>query len=154
MKTKIVHCPNGKRAGSFPEEQFTFLGYTFRPRGALSRSGAGFTGFLPAISDQALKGLNARVRSWRLHKRLGWTLADLARWLNPIVRGWMQYYGAFYPSRLHRLLARINAYLIQWLRRKYKRLKPKKRTYQAWRRIIDQYPRLFAHWAWVRGADW
>ena len=56
------------------------------------------------------------------------TFVDLAREINPIVRGWMQYYGAFYRSALYPLLRRINAYLVRWIRKKYKRLQAKKKA--------------------------
>ncbi len=71
-----------------------------------------FTGFNPAVSKNALIAIGARVRSWRLHKCTQFSEADLARWINPIVRGWMSYYGAFYRSALYPLLARINAYCL------------------------------------------
>ena len=45
--------------------------------------------------------------------------------------------------------ARINAYLVRWIRKKYKRLRAKKKAKACWQRITRQYPRLFAHWAWV-----
>ncbi len=61
----------------------------------------------------------------------------------------MQYYGAFYRSALRPLLLRINAYLMRWLRRKYRRLRPFKKALAAWQRITGQSPRLFAHWAWI-----
>jgi hypothetical protein len=48
------------------------------------------------------------VRRWRIHRRTGHTFAQLARVINPIVRGWMQYYGAFYRSALKPVLRRIN----------------------------------------------
>ena len=58
-----------------------------------------FTAFLPAISPEALKAISGEVRRWRLHRRTGHDLDDLAEWINPIVRGWMNYYGRFYRSR-------------------------------------------------------
>ena len=88
---------------------------------------------MPAISKQALKRIGAEVRSWRLHHRTGHTFADLARRINPIVRGWMQYYGAFYRSALYQLLSRINAYLVRWIRQKYKRLPPRRKPSSAGR---------------------
>ena len=83
---------------------FTFLGFTFRARGARRKDGTGFTSFLPAVSTDALKRMGEVVRSWRLHRRTGHTLAELAAVINPILRGWMQYYGAFYRSALYRPL--------------------------------------------------
>jgi hypothetical protein len=48
--------------------RFTFLGYAFRARGARSK-GRNFTGFLPAISPEALKAKSARLREMRIHRR-------------------------------------------------------------------------------------
>jgi RNA-directed DNA polymerase len=84
-----------------------------------------------------------------LQLRTGQTFTELARAINPIVRGWMQYYGAFYRSALHPLLSRINAYLVRWIRKKYKQLRPKKKAMKRWQEITVRYPRMFAHWKWV-----
>jgi hypothetical protein len=65
----------------------------------------------------------------------------------------MQYYGAFNRSELYPLLSRINAYLMRWLQRKYKRLRGYKRADAAWQRLITQQPAYFAHWQWIR-AYW
>jgi RNA-directed DNA polymerase len=148
-KTRIVYCQDGKRRGSSEFTSFDFLGFTFRTRGARTRSGKRFLSFLPAISKDALKRISAQVRSWRLHQRTGLAFAALARRINPIVRGWMQYYGTFYRSVLYPLLQRINAYLMRWLRKKYKRLKGARKAHQCWVRITHGYPRLFAHWRWA-----
>jgi RNA-directed DNA polymerase len=122
------------------------------PDRQLVQEALNFTSFLPAISKDALKKVSGEVRRWRLHLRTGHTLAELARQVNPIVRGWMQYYGVFYRSALHPLLLRINAYLMRWLRRKYRRLRPFRTALACWRRITRQQPRLFAHWAWVAAS--
>lgn len=148
-KTRIVYCPTTRRRQDCPVTSFDFLGYTFRARAAQDGRGKMFTSFLPAISTSALKRLSAQVRSWRLHLRTGHNLADLARRINPIVRGWMQYYGAFYRTAMYPLLKRINAYLVRWLRKKYKRLRTFKKAKAAWRRVTKQYPYLMAHWAWA-----
>lgn len=148
-KTKIVYCKDGNRPLSYEHTSFTFLGFTFRARKAIDRNGVRFTAFLPAISKDALNKISGEVRRWRLHRQVGRTFAELARAINPIVRGWMQYYGAFYRTALHPLLRRINAYLMRWIRKKYKRLRTFKKAHACWRRIIRQYPRAFAHWAWV-----
>jgi RNA-directed DNA polymerase len=62
--------------------------------------------------------------------------------------GW-EYYGAFYRSALYPLLRRINAYLVRWLREKFKRLRPFNKAKACWQRITRQDPSAFAHWAWV-----
>jgi group II intron reverse transcriptase/maturase len=151
-KTQIVYCKDDNRpdAPSQASTSFTFLGYTFRARTARARNGRRFTAFLPAISKDALKKLSRTVRGWRLHRRTGLSLAELARMINPIIAGWMRYYGAFHRSALSALLARINAYLVRWIRKKYKRLRAQKKARAAWERVTRQYPGYFAHWAWVR----
>jgi RNA-directed DNA polymerase len=145
-KTKIVYCQDANRRGRAEHTSFTFLGYTFRPRGARSKNGDVFTSFLPAVSKDALKKMGQRVRRWRLHRRTDLEFADLARMINPVVRGWMNYYGAFYPSALSTLLARINSYLVRWVRKKYKRLRSARKARERWEYFTRTYPRYLVHW--------
>jgi RNA-directed DNA polymerase len=148
-KTRVVYRKDGKRRGVYEYTSFTFLGFTFRPRKARAKDGRMFLSFLPAISRDALKKISAEVRSWRLHRRTGHTFAGLARMINPIVRGWMNYYGAFYRSALYGLLTRINAYLPRWVRKKYRRYQGRKESQEAWARVTKLYPRFIAHWVWT-----
>ena len=146
-KTRIVYCRDGNRRGDYEHTSFTFLGFTFRARKARNqKTGVNFTGFLPAVSKQALKRMSGQVRGWALHRRTGSTSRHLAHRINPVVRGWMQYYGEFYPTELRPLLRRINTYLLRWLRNKYERLRSTRKVLAAWGRVTTQYPRLFAHW--------
>ena len=146
-KTRIVYCRDNNRRGRFPVTEFTFLGFTFRPRGAKDRQGVMFTSFQPAISKQALKRLSKTVRSWRLHRRTAKESTDLARVINPVIRGWMNYYGRYYRSALYPLLGRINTYLLRWIQKKYRAgMKP------ALRRLAEVHtlrPKYFAHWTWT-----
>ena len=73
-----------------------------------------FSAFLPAVSRDALKKMNEEVRAWRVHLRTATELDELAAWINPVVRGWMTYYGRFYRTELDGLLKRINTYLVRW----------------------------------------
>ena len=122
-----MYCQDGKRRGSYEHTVFTFLGYTFRPRRVRTKNGSMFTGFNPGDQqgrpeeDQRAGAVLAAAPSHQSSE------ADLARRINPVVRGWMNYYGAFYRSALYPLLARINAYLMRWLRKKYKRLRGRRR---------------------------
>jgi RNA-directed DNA polymerase len=145
-KTRIVYCKDSNRTGSHEHEQFTFLGYTFRPRRSKGRNGY-FVAFLPAVSDDAAKRIRTEIKRWRLHLRSDLSLEDLANRVNPIVRGWVQYYGRFYKSELWPSLQRINEYLLRWARRKYKRLRTSKRSARAWLEGVGRRsPALFAHW--------
>src|SRR6266542_4018537 len=76
----VVHCVSERQA--------------HRVRAARSRVGVKFTSFLPAISKQALKKISGEVRRWRLHRKVPLTITELAKKINPIIRGWTQYYGA------------------------------------------------------------
>ncbi len=149
-KTQIVYCQDQRRRADYERTSFTFLGYTFRSRAAQARNGDVFTGFGPAISKDALNRISRQARRWRVDRRTGLTLEDLARYINPIVRGWMQYYGAFNRSALYSFLQRINAYLVRWLSKKYRRLRGFKKVKAFWDAITTRCPRLFAHWAWIR----
>jgi len=147
LREHRISAPHGRL--DHEHTAFTFLGFTFRARGARGKNGRNFTGFLPAVSKDALTRMSREVRRWRLHLRTGHTLAELARKINPTVRGWMQYYGAFYRTAPDPLLRRINAYLLRYLRVKYRRLRPLTKALACWQRITRQQPRLFAHWAWA-----
>ena len=147
MYKRQVYCKDSNRDGSHEHEQFTFLGYTFRPRRVRNRRGQFFVSFAPAVSNDAAKAIGRRIKRWRLHLWSGKSLADLAQEINPTVRGWINFYGRFYRSELVSLLENINEHLARWAMRKFKRLRGKPQ--RAWDRINaarQRQPRLFAHW--------
>ncbi|GLW98835.1 group II intron reverse transcriptase/maturase [Microtetraspora sp. NBRC 16547] len=150
-KTRIVYCKDGKRRGSYEHTSFTFLGYGFRVRRVRAKTGAYFFSFNPAISDEAAKRIRAQIRAWRLHLRSGAGLKDLAREINAVVRGWINYYGRYYRSALVPSLNRINDYLVRWIVQKYKRYRGRwMRARDALGRAATLYPGLFAHWHFVK----
>jgi RNA-directed DNA polymerase len=149
-KTRVVYCKDGQRREKHEHTSFTFLGFTFRPRKARKRDGGYFTSFLPAMSTEALKAKGTELRAMRIHRRTTRTLDDLARWLNPIVGGWMRYYGQFYRSAMIPLLQRVSSYLRRWAAKKYRRLRTDRQFRRWWTRLIDRQPGLFAQWKWVR----
>jgi RNA-directed DNA polymerase len=147
-KTRVVFCRGGSRRVDYEVFQFDFLGYRFRPRRAKSRAGTLFIGFLPAISPKATKAIRQTIRRWRLHCWHTVALVDVARQINPVLRGWVTYYGRFQRSALHTVFDPLDRYLERWLRRKYKRLKYKvSRAREMLRQIRRGQPTLFAHWA-------
>lgn len=153
-KTKIVYCKDDNRAGDFLHTKFDFLGYTFRSRLVKSRSGKFFVGFSPAISAKAAKAIRQEVRSWALQRRTGMTLHEIAEAYNPVICGWVNYYGAFHKSALGPTLHQIDRKLMWWAQRKYKRLRRRKRRATLWlRRVARQESDLFVHWRlWYGGA--
>ncbi|OKO71448.1 group II intron reverse transcriptase/maturase [Bradyrhizobium sp. NAS96.2] len=148
QKTQVVYCKDSNRRGTHPQVHFTFLGFTFRPRMAKNRWGKLFTCFLPAVSPQALTRMRERIRSWRLPQHAPLPLADIARILNPVLQGWWQYYGRFYPTELWKLFTYFDERLGAWLRRKYKPLKRHRgRSLRRLNGIAKRNPSLFVHWA-------
>jgi len=145
-KTKVVYCKDGRRRGDFEHTSFDFLGYTFRRRLAKGRRGF-FVNFSPAMSAMAKKAIGKKIRDWHLNRRSGTDLSGLAWGINAQVRGWINYYGAFYRSELYFLALRINQHLVRWAMQKFKRLKREPLKAWAWVNAAQQQnPRLFAHW--------
>ena len=145
-KTRIVYCKDANRHDSGEHEQFTLLGYMFRPRLASGAHGH-FVSFSPAVSPSATKSIRAKIKAWRLHSRSESSLTQLAAHINPIVTGWVAYYGRFYRSRLYPSLDNINEYLLRWAKKKYKRLRNRTIRARAWlAAIAARQPGLFAHW--------
>jgi RNA-directed DNA polymerase len=146
-KTRIVYCADVNRRQKYPVIQFTFLGYTFRPRKSVDKYGRINVNFSPAVSREALTAMRRRVRSWHLQLKCDKDLGDLSNMFNPVLRGWAQYYGRFYSSAMKPLWRNINDYLVRWLRRKYKHLANGViRAARALGRLADDSPRAFVHW--------
>jgi RNA-directed DNA polymerase len=103
--------------------------------------------FLPAASHAALTAMRQTVRRWSLQRRTDKALADLARMVNPYIRGWINYYSHFYKSALYASLRRIDFHLRTWVRRKFKRFRQRPKRAGEWlARVIRTKPELFAHW--------
>lgn len=150
-KTKIVYCKDSNRKHNWPIIQFDFLGYTFRPRAVKSNTGEYFTGFNPAISNKGLKKICASIRSWDVSQWVGWCLSleRIAEKINPVIRGWINYYGKFYSSILRKHLKYVDLRLANWVRVKFKRFKRHKSQSIYWLgAVARKNPTLFAHWQW------
>jgi RNA-directed DNA polymerase len=148
-KTKIVYCKDSRRRQEYELVSFTFCGYTFRPREAFDRKRQRpFTGFMPAVAPGKLTDMSRKAASWRLHRRTTLTLEDLAEDVNPVLRGWLNYFTVFYPSAVIPIGKRMDRHLVRWARRKYQRLKRSDKRARAWLKgVRKREPGLFAHWA-------
>jgi group II intron reverse transcriptase/maturase len=148
LKTRIVYCKDDDRPGGHEHVKFDFLGYTFQPRRAKNCWGKYFVSFLPAISTKAAKAIRRTIRGWRMAAtRNNQRLEDLARLVNPSVRGWMNYYGRFYRSKCVQVLRHLNEALAAWVRRKYKRFRRRERASMHWLgRIARRDAKLFVLW--------
>lgn len=146
-KTRVIYCKDDDRRGTYPETRFDFLGYTFRARRARNRYGKFFITFTPGVSNTAAKAMRQRIHDWRVHLKPDKTLEDLSRMFNPVLRGWMNYYGRFYKSALYPTLRHMDRALVHWVRRKYKRFHRHRRRAEYWLgRVARREPQLFAHW--------
>jgi len=148
-KTKIVYCKDDRREENHPEWSFDFLGYTFRPRVVLSKQQKrNFCGFNPAASKAALKSMRSRIRQLGIVRRTESDLETVAEVLNPILRGWIQYYGRYGATELNRTYLYVDAVLNRWMRKKYRRLRgAETRAGKLVTLTKHQKPSLFAHWA-------
>src|SRR2546426_708129 len=147
-KTKIVYCKDGKRKGTYPNIQFDFLGYGFRPRLVRrSRDNTLFWGFNPAVSASALKAMRAAMRELNLRHRTDLPMDEIARQINPLLRGWIEYYGRYAPSALYPLLRYVNQMLLAWAMRKFRRFKAHKiRASRFLQKLSQEKAGLFVHW--------
>jgi RNA-directed DNA polymerase len=146
-KTKIVYCKDARGQGDYLNQSFDFLGFTFRARKASGKGHRPFVGYLPAISPKAQTAISRTIRRWTLHHRSDKSLQDLAATYNPYIQGWINYYGHFYRTRLRPTLKRIDAYVIRWARRKFKRMRHQTKGGRDWfDRLRRATPTLFAHW--------
>jgi len=148
VKTKIVYCKDVSRKENYEQTSFDFLGYTFRRRLCRnSKRNSVFVNFTPAVSKTAMKSMRQRVRTLRVRARTELSLEPVAKWLNPILNGWINYYGRYSRSALYGLCRHLNMTLVRWARRKFKTLRRHKvKTIQFLMKIVDQNPNLFAHW--------
>jgi len=147
-KTKIVYCRDGHRTGKYANVIFDFLGYCFRPRLVRRiRDNALFCGFNPAVSPSAMKAMRQAIRDLNIWHQTQLSLQDIAQQLNPLLRGWIEFYGRYAPSALYPLLRYVNRKLVAWVMRKFKRFKGHKlRASQFLQRLATERMDLFVHW--------
>lgn len=147
LKTKIVYCKDINRTETHENIQFTFLGYTFRPRRAKDKYGRIFHNFLPAVSKDALTQMRQTIRGWHLQLKCEKDIFDLSNMFNPILRGWHNYYSRFYESEMFVIWKHVNMYLTRWLMRKYKHLaKHQRRARKKLGELSRAHSNLFIHW--------
>ncbi len=149
VKTRIVYCKDSNRRDKHIHHSFDFQGYTFKPRGAINPRGQCFISFLPGVSRASLKHMREQIRVWKLHRRSSESLSELSENINPVVRGWVNYYGRYYRSSLYIIVNALDERIVKWTMRKLRMPRG-----AAWRRvksIREQQPNLFAHWIFRQG---
>jgi len=150
-KTKIVYCKDSVRTGNYECHSFDFLGFCFRPRLSRNRHGQYFVNFSPAIAPKSKKAIFSEIRQRCLHKRSDLSVKELANILNPVVRGWIEYYGAFFKSELLFLVHHLDKLIYRWVSRKYKKQGGNFKKANIWvKRIKSAKPNYFIHWSLLR----
>ncbi len=147
-KTKIVYCKDYRRKGKYHNVKFDFLGYSFQPRTSKSKKRSGlFLGFDCSISISSRKRIAAKLAELKVHRMTSNSIVGIAKILNPMIRGWINYYAKFRKSMLHGVFKLLNNRLVKWARKRYKRYKTSiKLAYKWFFRIQEQFPNLFYHW--------
>ena len=145
-KSRIVYCKSDRFKGEYENTSFDFLGYTFRTRRAKNKQGDFFNTFTPAVSKDSAKAFREKIRAL-VKGTYDIGLDKLAELLNPVIRGWMNYFMVYRPSEARREIDYVNHVLVRWVRKKYKIIK---RSWgRAWRmllRLAQATPPLFHHW--------
>ncbi|MER9883233.1 group II intron maturase-specific domain-containing protein [Mesorhizobium sp. M0118] len=127
---------------------FDFLGYQFRPRRvANTQRDKFFCGYTPAASPTAMKSMRATIKSLNISRQTRGTLAEIAQQLNPLLRGWIAFYGRYSRSALSTLADYVNRKLRAWIMRKFKRFQSHKTRASLFvRKLARENPGLFVHW--------
>ena len=143
-KTRIIYCKDSNRRGQHPNKSFDFLGFTFRPRFAKDRWGQYFISYLPAISTKAAVKIRQTIKKWKIGSRTDMSIGEIGNRINPILRGWINYYRQFYRSELYSLFQWLDTTLCRWVMKKYRRMK--RRAYHWLGELKKSNPGLLAHW--------
>ena len=145
-KTQIVYCRSDVNPEHHEHESFDFLGYTFCSRIVKSKRGNFFNGFTPAVSKSAGQHFRDSIREIRRKHKTS-PLEELAQWMNPIIRGWTNYFSKFSAGEARNVLNYVNLTLIQCIRYKYKSTgRGHLKAHQLLSRIFKDQPNLFYHW--------
>ena len=150
-KTKIVYCKQSNRRGGYKDNNFDFLGFTFKPGSVYgeNKSGKGglWLGYVTSISRNASKRLVSQIMKWKIHRATGVELVDIANQKAKVIRGWIHYYGKFRLYCMRPVFQALNVRLVRWVMNKYKRYR--RRKFQARQflcEICNSFPTLFEHW--------
>lgn len=99
---------------------------------------------LPSPSKASKKSIMDKIRSLKIHTRTG-SIYVVANLLNPLVRGWQNYYCHFIKRNLNDLWRFVNRRLEKWCKWN-KRLSLRKS--RRWlNTLYKMQPSLFAHWS-------
>ena len=147
-KTRIIYCKDKDRTKDYPITQFDFLGYTYRAVYIKCRDGKLRNNFIASASKKACKSLRNKIKDMELHKMTGSNINIIAKIINPIVRGWINYFNKYNPSAIKYTIECIQRRIVRWAMCKYKHLRGRRQRAEKWlSEIKTREPKLFAHWS-------
>lgn len=146
-KTKIVYCKDKDRTKDYPVTEFDFLGYTFRSMFIKDKRGRLLFNFLPSVSKKSAKAFRDKIKAMELHKMSGSKIEMIAERINPMVRGWLNYFTRYCKSAVKYTIDCLNRRLVKWAMCKYKRFSGHRRNAENWlRQLAKREPNMFPHW--------
>lgn len=146
-KTRIVYCKDKDRTKDEDLTEFDFLGYTFKAVYVMCRDGKPRLNFIASVSKTSAKTFRDKIKKLEIHKKTGCKIDMIAEMLNPLLRGWINYFGKFNPSAMRYTLQCIERRVVKWAMSKYKSLRGHRRKAERWLETVrKREPKLFAHW--------
>ncbi|MBP9839014.1 MAG: group II intron reverse transcriptase/maturase [Proteobacteria bacterium] len=144
-KTKLVYCRDYRRQDKNHKIiKFDFLGVTFRPRCATSKiNGKAVVRFWPSASKKSKKRVRDKIKAIINSKHTSVTVEILASKVNPIIKGWLNYFARYYG--VGDIIFYIQKRLTNWLMRK--RQYNTRRAIQWLVRCRKNCKTLLAHWS-------
>ena len=147
-KTRIVYCKDKDRTKDEDLTEFDFLGYTFKAVHIMCRDGKTRLNFIASVSKTSAKAFRDKIKMLEIHKKTGCKIDMIAEILNPMLRGWINYFGKFNPSAMRYTLQCIERRIAKWAMCKYKRFRGHRRRAEKWLECVrKREPKLFAHWS-------
>ena len=121
---------------------FDFLGFTIRPSSFKCKDKVKT---IPSIfvSQKSKNSLMEKFRNLNIHKRRT-SLEEIAKMINPILRGIINYYHKFRKSDLQNVWRQLNARLLKWV--KWEKGLYKKASVRYLKTKHKEKPNLFLHW--------
>lgn len=148
VKTRIVYCKDKDRNKNEELTEFDFLGYTFKAVYIKCKNGKIRHNFIASVSKASSKNLREKIKAMEVHKKTGCKIDIIAEMINPLVRGWINYFGRFNPSAMRGTLQCIERRLVKWAMCKYKNFRGRRHRAEKWLCTIrKREPKLFAHWS-------
>ena len=147
-KTKQVYCRDYRRQNTYETVKFDFLGYSFQPRSTKSKqTGKLFLGFDCAISISSKKRIADKLEDLKIDRLNFKSIVGVALYLEPFIRGWINYYGKYRITELNPVFLLLRQRLVWWARKRYKRYKTNMvKAYRWLDRVQKQFPNLFYQW--------